>query len=209
MTNPQLRATRPIYLELSELMEAMGCHKAALENEVLANSKQFRLNNYNEWRHVESGESPAEWAKGIPQRSPHWLEGYIQPELTEAEEAKKIIRDATETPSTKTLHALYRYFGEAKASEIIKAANVDVARMKPGTRKLNVGDDGKTTVEEIEQSTDARSKNPWSRHYVGPKGQRGPNATAQCSLVKAIGVEKAAAIARAARSFIGATRAYD
>jgi hypothetical protein len=202
------KARQHPFIELREIWEAEGFKNSVLENECLPHSRMFEPNNYGENRHKETGESLLEYTKRMKDEKPFWVEGseYIPAEVSEADEARAIIKAATETPSPKTLGDLYRHFGPKQAEQIIKASGVDVARMKPG-KSLKVADNGVTEV--VEEKADAKSKNPWSKDYIGPGGKRGPNFTAQGALIKALGPEKAAAIARAARSYIGATKAYD
>jgi hypothetical protein len=85
---------------------------------------------------------------------------------------------------------LIRQVGRARADEIAQEWGLrDVADTKPGFKPRN-GDGGKQPAKDRD--------NPWTADRW--------NVTRQGAIVKAMGVEKAAGIARAAGSFIGATR---
>jgi hypothetical protein len=202
--NNQLRAQKPAYLQITEVMEAVGCHQSALENEALSHSKLFRLNNYGEFRHIETGQTIQEWAKSIPAEKPHWLEGYVAPELTAQDEARQIIRAVSDTPNTKTVNALFAYFKHepGKAEQVLKAAGIDLRKVNAkgeyqSTRKLELT--GEEEITATPKQTDAeRKSNPFS--------VAGWNVTKQGSLIKAVGFEKAAQIAATVGVRIGDSR---
>jgi hypothetical protein len=191
-----MHATKHIFVELYEMLQALGVTNSVLENETLPQSREFALNNYGEWRHKETGESPADWVAKLKERKPFWFEGYVSPEQSEAQEARQIIAAATERPTPASLGKLFRYYGERKAKEIIEAAGVDIARMRPGTKKLVVADDGKT--EAVERDADKSANNPFSA--------KGWNLSRQGALVRACGVARAAAIAKSVGVRLGDTR---
>jgi hypothetical protein len=200
------------FAELFNQLEAMGVSQSVIEQETLAQSKQFQNDGKGSLRHVETGQTMTEWVAKLRDTKPHWFPEYVDPETAEKTEADALIDAATLTPSPKTIGALIKAVGEKKGMELLKAAGVDLkpinrnGDMRPGKKITGAAGDKPAATEDV---VEARSKNPWSRHYVGPKGQRGPNFTAQGALVRALGADKAAAIARAASSYLGATKAYD
>jgi hypothetical protein len=205
-----------IFTILRDLWIAAGFKQSVIEQELLAHSRQFERNSYGEWALPATAENAYKYTERMKEEKKHWQAGYIEPELTQTEEARQIIRAVSENPTTKTLHALFAFYKNepGEAEQVLKAAGIDLNKPGKGgkweaTRKLDLTGEDTITATPKEQSADAKSKNPWSNHYIGPKGIRGPNATAQGQLIKAIGLEKSAAIARAAKSFIGATRGFD
>jgi hypothetical protein len=207
-------ASRSAFGEVHNGLEALGVSQSVIEQETVAQSKQFQDDGKGELRHVETGETIVAWLANLRTTKPHWFPDFIDEETAQADEAKAIIDAATLTPTVATISKLFKHVGEAKGWQILEAAGVSITpdkngNLKPG-RKVTVDDKGNATASAPEDKTEARSKNPWSRHYVEPRtGKRGVNFTQQGRIVSALGVEKASAIARAASSFIGATKAYD
>jgi hypothetical protein len=192
--------SRSAFAEIYNGFEALGVSQSVLEQETVAQSKQFQNDGKGELRHIETGETITEWLAKLRETKPHFFPDYIPAEISEADEARAIIDAATLTPTPASLSALFNRFSVAKAQEILKASGVDIkpdrhGRIKPG-KKITVADDGKATVEDGPKED--RRSNPFSRE--------GWNVTKQGSLIKSLGPEKAAAIARSVGSYIGATK---
>ena len=87
----------------------------------------------------------------------------------------------------------------ARAQLVREVGEVQATRIAKDYGLRGLGDTAKgKTPEEARLKLDDKPNNPWSRS--------GWNVTKQGQLIKAMGTEKAAAIARAAGSRIGATR---
>jgi hypothetical protein len=173
------RATGPI-LE-SAVQELMNVH-----------AKFFRQKG-PDLVHVVDGSTIEEWVADLRTKKPHYFADYMP--ATDEQILAEIIDEATLRPTPKAVGRLFKEVGELRAKEILKQAGTDWVRMKPGT-KLKLLADGKSTEEEVPRKEG--KKNPWSKEFW--------NVTAQGSVVKAMGIEKAQQIARAAGSYIGATR---
>jgi hypothetical protein len=188
--------SRSAFAEVYNGFESLGVSQSVIEQETVAQSKQFQNDGRGELRHVETGQTITEWLSKLRTTKPHWFPDYVDPETAKADEATALIDAATLTPSLATIGALVKAVGDKKAMEILAASGVSLkpdrnGKLKPGKKVTGAGD-------KSPEKTEDRRSNPFSRE--------GWNITKQGSLVRSLGPEKAAAIARSVGSYIGATK---
>ena len=94
------------FAELFNQLEAMGVSQSVIEQETLAQSKQFQNDGKGLLRHVETGQTMTEWVAKLRDTKPHWFPEYVDPETAEKTEADALIDAATLTPSPKSIGAL-------------------------------------------------------------------------------------------------------
>jgi hypothetical protein len=199
MNNPSVGWLNPVE-ELERYARASGpILQSALDELLNVHSKYFRQVGPN-LVHVAEGNVPmADWVANLRKTRPHMYADW-NPDITEDQIRQEIIDDATLRPSPKNVGRLFKEFGELRAKAILEQAGTDWVRMKPGN-KVTLDDKGNAKGSDPtpeQKSLADRRANPWSAE--------GWNITKQGQVLKSLGPEKAAAIARAANSYIGATR---
>jgi hypothetical protein len=170
------------------LIKSGPIYESAQDEALQLFAKDFRLVG-DTWIKQDTQQSLAEWILEYRETRPHC---FADRDLDGEQLEQQQIDDAMLNPTPGKVTVLAKMVGPRVFEKIVKDYGFDVARMKAGTRPEYAAD-GKTVV-----PRKADAKNPWSA--------AGWNITAQGSIIKSLGPEKAASIARAAGCQIGATR---
>ena len=189
MSTLRVSQYRDIVDELSAKLQKSGpIFESALDEALHLHVKGFKLVG-DTFVYEETQEPLDEWVLKYRETHAHC---YADRAPSGDEIEASAIHDALTQPTPGKLAALHKAIGPMRFNKLIKDWGVDVARMKPGTPP-EYATDGKTVVQRK-----AGDKNPWS--------SKSWNISAQGACVKALGVEKASAIARAAGCRIGDTK---
>ncbi|QPF91474.1 hypothetical protein [Bradyrhizobium commune] len=174
-------------LEMDRLGKQHGWVPTAKTEAVDHHAKFFQLIG-NELLHTETGDTIEEWAAKQKTERPHW---YLPDEVVDNVDVcfgggpkSRVNIDAR--------MKLFKEVGDVNYNNMM--AQWGATPTRNGERPLP---ESRETVERAKQDKTA-ADNPWSAS--------GWNITSQGRLVKALGLETAQGIAKAAGSFVGATR---
>ncbi|MET4216952.1 3-polyprenyl-4-hydroxybenzoate decarboxylase [Bradyrhizobium sp. LB14.3] len=178
---------RSAELELDRLGIQHGWVPPAKKEAVEHFAKSFKLVD-NDLIHMETGETIEEWAAKQKIHRPHW---FLPDEVIDKVDAS-FAGGSKSRVNIDARSKLFREVGEVQFNQLM--LQWGATPIKNGTRpEPQTG----ATVEQAKVLKNA-SNNPWS-----PTGW---NLTKQGEVVKSLGMDKATAIAKAAGSYIGATR---
>lgn len=136
---------------------------------------------------MASGMTPQQWVEQVTVARPHLLKRpAIEPELIEQAFGAK--------PSLQARGVLYAVAGAAEFNKIAAEWSADLRNLNPGTRPSGNGDKGS----EKKPTPGSNKTNPWSA--------AGWSLARQGQIVKTLGVEKAASIAKAVGCKLGSTK---
>lgn len=178
---------------IDEVLKAAGCSDAQRTDACLVLKSDFTINADKSVGYTPRGKTPAD---GLPIEDARILEHLkaTRPHLFPAPIADDLAERAFAGRGNITARGqLIREVGQAEADKIAQRYGLrNTADTRPGKSP-----EGAPRA----KGRDNAPSNPWSKS--------GFNVTKQGQIVRALGIEKAAAMARAAGSYIGATRPAD
>jgi hypothetical protein len=187
--NRQLGGYRDAHLEIEKLARSTGDIMESAVQELIGTHAQYFRNDGPDLKHVLTGETIEDFVGTLKKTKPHFYASYAP--LSEEQALEEMIEDAMLSPTPGKLGKLYKQVGEVRYNELCAAWGTDPVRMRPGVRP--------EWARRPEQKKIAdRRGNPWSKE--------GWNLTKQMGLVKSIGIEKAAAMARSVGCVVGSTK---
>ncbi len=189
MVNRQTGGYRDAHIEIEKLARTTGDIMESAVQELIGTHAQYFRNDGPDLKHILTGELIEDFVGKLKKEKPHYYASF-QP-LSEEQVLDEVIEEACLSPSPAKLGRLYKAVGDVRYHEILKQWGTDAARMKPGIRPEWAN------KPEIKKAAN-RAGNPFSKE--------GWNLTKQMALVKSIGPEKAAAIARRVGCKIGDTK---
>jgi hypothetical protein len=188
----EIGATRDGHLEVERLLRESGPIKeTAVQMGIKIYGRMFKQTG-PDLRHVLTGETIEDWAKGRRKNSPGDYADFVP---DDPDQLMHLYSEEAFGPmcSPKTVTRLYKFMNDpGRFAELAKAWGCDTVRMLPGQRPGSVDEVKKPAAEGL-------SNNPWSASFHGDEDARNERIDAVCKT----GTKLADALAKAAGTTLG------
>jgi hypothetical protein len=190
---------RSAHIEMEKLLRVAGpVMEDAIQLAIKDRAPQFR-NDGPDLTNILTGQTIEEFCAptNLRKEFPHWFNDW-QP-LSDQQLLDEAIEDACLSPTLTKISKLNQMLGDVRCDEVLKQWSVSVTAMdrsgniRPGTPP----EWANKNTPEAKKATN-RKANPWSKE--------GWNVTRQGAIVRDLGMEKAAGMARSVGCVVGSTK---